>query len=42
MRADTQFSVVEAVLKGYSKWVSAHGKVPQQDVCALSNCVMWY
>ncbi|RMJ25119.1 hypothetical protein PHISP_04018 [Aspergillus sp. HF37] len=31
MRADTQFAVVEAVLKGYSKWVSAHGKTPQQD-----------
>lgn len=33
MRADTQFAVVEATLKGYGKWVSAHGKLPQQDVC---------
>lgn len=33
MRADTQFAVVDAVLKGYGKWVSAHGKMPQQDVC---------
>ncbi|RAL10804.1 karyopherin MSN5 [Aspergillus homomorphus CBS 101889] len=31
MRADTQFAVVEATLKGYNKWVSAHGKMPQQD-----------
>lgn len=33
MRADTQFAVVEATLKGYNKWVLAHGKMPQQDVC---------
>ena len=32
MRADTQFAVVEATLKGYGKWVVAHGKIPQQDV----------
>lgn len=32
MRADTQFAVVEATLKGYNKWVYAHGKMPQQDV----------
>jgi exportin-5 len=32
MRADSQFAVVEAVIKGYNKWVSAHGKAPQQDV----------
>lgn len=32
MRADTQFAVVEATLKGYGKWVAAHGKLPQQDV----------
>ncbi|PLB38415.1 karyopherin MSN5 [Aspergillus candidus] len=31
MRADTQFAVVEATLKGYNKWVYAHGKMPQQD-----------
>ncbi|KAJ5306200.1 hypothetical protein PENANT_c024G03864 [Penicillium antarcticum] len=31
MRADAQFAVVEAVIKGYNKWVSAHGKAPQQD-----------
>ncbi|KEY78786.1 nuclear import and export protein Msn5 [Aspergillus fumigatus] len=31
MRADTQFAVVEATLKGYNKWVSGHGKMPQQD-----------
>ncbi|KAB8229169.1 hypothetical protein ETB97_002516 [Aspergillus alliaceus] len=31
MRADTQFAVVEATLKGYNKWVSAHGRMPQQD-----------
>lgn len=36
MRADTQFAVVEATLKGYNKWVSAHGKAPQQDVCTFS------
>lgn len=33
MRADAQFAVVEAVIKGYHKWVEAHGKAPQQDVC---------
>jgi len=33
MRADTQFAVVDATLKGYNKWISAHGKTPQQDVC---------
>ena len=32
MRADTQFSVVEASLKGYQKWIAAHGRSPQQDV----------
>lgn len=32
MRADTQFSVVEASLKGYQKWVAAHGRSPQHDV----------
>ena len=32
LRADTQFTVVEASLKGYNKWVAAHGKTPQQDV----------
>ncbi|KAL5337340.1 armadillo-type protein [Aspergillus crustosus] len=31
MRADTQFAVVEATLKGYSKWVSLQGRSPQQD-----------
>ncbi|KAL4879609.1 armadillo-type protein [Aspergillus karnatakaensis] len=31
MRADTQFAVVEATLKGYTKWVSSHGRTPQQD-----------
>ncbi|GKZ28903.1 hypothetical protein AbraIFM66950_001527 [Aspergillus brasiliensis] len=31
MRADTQFAVVEATLKGFNKWVSAHGRMPQQD-----------
>ncbi|KAJ5565967.1 hypothetical protein N7535_007605 [Penicillium sp. DV-2018c] len=31
MRADAQFAVVEAVIKGYNKWVSAHGKAPQRD-----------
>ncbi|KAI9376280.1 armadillo-type protein [Aspergillus egyptiacus] len=31
MRADTQFAVVEATLKGYTKWVSSHGTSPQQD-----------
>lgn len=34
MRADAQFAVVEAVVKGYNKWVSAHGKAPQRDVRA--------
>uniref|UniRef100_A0A093XXU9 Exportin-5 C-terminal domain-containing protein n=1 Tax=Talaromyces marneffei PM1 TaxID=1077442 RepID=A0A093XXU9_TALMA len=31
MRADTQFSVVEATLKGYQKWIIAHGRSPQED-----------
>ncbi|CAG8356147.1 unnamed protein product, partial [Penicillium nalgiovense] len=31
MRADAQFAVVEAVIKGYNKWISAHGKAPQRD-----------
>ncbi|KAL4901384.1 hypothetical protein BDW74DRAFT_160372 [Aspergillus multicolor] len=31
MRADTQFAVVEATLKGYAKWVALHGRMPQQD-----------
>ncbi|KAJ5930247.1 hypothetical protein N7466_005740 [Penicillium verhagenii] len=31
MRADAQFAVVEAVIKGYHKWIEAHGKSPQQD-----------
>jgi exportin-5 len=35
MRADTQFSVVEATLKGYQKWIIAHGGSPQQDVRSI-------
>ncbi|KAK1139975.1 karyopherin [Aspergillus melleus] len=31
MRADTQFAVVEALLRGYNRWLAAHGKMPQQD-----------
>ncbi|CEJ57237.1 Putative Nuclear import and export protein Msn5 [Penicillium brasilianum] len=31
MRADAQFAVVEAVIKGFNKWIEAHGKAPQQD-----------
>ncbi|PGH23822.1 hypothetical protein AJ80_02070 [Polytolypa hystricis UAMH7299] len=31
LRADTQFTVVEATLKGYSKWVMGLGKNPQED-----------
>ncbi|KAJ5820132.1 hypothetical protein N7474_005723 [Penicillium riverlandense] len=31
MRADAQFAVVEAVIKGYNKWITAHGKAPQRD-----------
>ncbi|KAJ5884949.1 hypothetical protein N7495_009459 [Penicillium taxi] len=30
LRADAQFAVVEAVIKGYSKWVDTHGKAPQE------------
>lgn len=32
MRADTQFSVVDATLKGYQKWIIIHGRMPQEDV----------
>ena len=32
MRADAQFAVVEAVIKGLNKWIEIHGKTPQQDV----------
>lgn len=32
MRADAQFAVVEAVVKGFNKWLDAHGKAPQHDV----------
>jgi exportin-5 len=35
MRADAQFAVVEAVIKGFNKWVEAHGKAPQEDVSLL-------
>ncbi|PGH11682.1 hypothetical protein AJ79_04705 [Helicocarpus griseus UAMH5409] len=31
LQADTQFTVVEATLRGFSKWVESHGKMPQQD-----------
>lgn len=31
MRADAQFAVVEAVVKGFTKWTDAHGKEPQND-----------
>ena len=37
MRADAQFCVVEATMKGYNKWVSSLGKMPQQDVRACSR-----
>ncbi|EER44565.1 nuclear import and export protein Msn5 [Histoplasma capsulatum H143] len=31
LQADTQFTVVEATLRGFSKWVEAHGNSPQED-----------
>ncbi|KAI9816501.1 MAG: hypothetical protein M1827_001633 [Pycnora praestabilis] len=31
LRVDAHFTVVEAALTGYVKWVSAHGSSPQQD-----------
>lgn len=31
MRADAQFSVVDAVIKGFNKWIDGHGKAPQQN-----------
>ncbi|KAG5290004.1 nuclear import and export protein Msn5 [Histoplasma ohiense] len=31
LQADTQFTVVEATLRGFSKWVEAPGNSPQQD-----------
>ncbi|KAJ5614425.1 hypothetical protein N7528_008079 [Penicillium herquei] len=37
MRADAQFAVVEAVIKGYHKWVDSHGKTPQKDEQERSN-----
>lgn len=42
MRADTQFAVVDATLKGYNKWVSAHGKTPQQDVRICFYFILFY
>ena len=32
LRADIQFTVVEAMLKGYLKWKGSLGSNPQQDV----------
>ncbi|EEH39559.2 hypothetical protein PAAG_08828 [Paracoccidioides lutzii Pb01] len=31
LQADTQFTVVEATLRGFSKWVDTLGKTPQED-----------
>jgi len=31
LRVDSQFTVVEAALKGYMKWRAGHGSKPQQD-----------
>ncbi|EAS28945.3 exportin-5 [Coccidioides immitis RS] len=31
LRADTQFTVTEYLLKGYNKWVENHGNDPQRD-----------
>ncbi|WEW59920.1 karyopherin [Emydomyces testavorans] len=31
LRADTQFTVTESLLKGYNKWVESHGTDPQRD-----------
>lgn len=31
IKIDATFTAVESALKGYSKWVAAHGKNPQQD-----------
>lgn len=31
LQVDCQFTVVEAALKGYNKWLSSHGKHPEQD-----------
>ncbi|KAK2803210.1 hypothetical protein FQN50_007077 [Emmonsiellopsis sp. PD_5] len=31
LQADTQFTVVEATLRGFSKWVDIHGRTPQED-----------
>ena len=35
LQVDAHFTVVEAALKGYMKWRSAHGSKPQQDVQRL-------
>jgi exportin-5 len=32
LKADAQFAVVEAALKGYMKWRAGHGSKPQRDV----------
>jgi len=39
MRADAQFAVVEAVVKGFTKWTDAHGKEPQIDVRPSYLCL---
>ncbi|KAH0557069.1 hypothetical protein GP486_005144 [Trichoglossum hirsutum] len=31
LRVDAHFTVVEAALKGYVKWIDSHGSTPQQD-----------
>ncbi|KAI1959374.1 karyopherin [Ophidiomyces ophidiicola] len=31
LRADTQFTVTESLLKGYNKWLESHGADPQRD-----------
>jgi exportin-5 len=32
LRVDSNFTVIEAALKGYMKWRASHGSKPQQDV----------
>ncbi|KAI6709497.1 hypothetical protein JHW43_007995 [Diplocarpon mali] len=38
LRTDAHFTVVEATLKGYMKWRSAHGSKPLQDVKRSTSC----
>jgi exportin-5 len=41
LQGDAHFTIVEAALKGYTKWVAGHGSTPQQSVSDLLERMLY-